>query len=67
MSQGSYRNVLEHFLTDATLNDLEVGRYSKISGSPFAESPMPHKAQRAFPSESTLMKSPVSAKKLGGR
>ncbi|EER01996.1 conserved hypothetical protein [Perkinsus marinus ATCC 50983] len=52
---------------NTTLNDAEVGRYSKVGGSPLAESPMPYKTQRALPSESTLIKSPASAKKLGGR
>ncbi|EER18827.1 hypothetical protein Pmar_PMAR006451 [Perkinsus marinus ATCC 50983] len=65
--KSKYLSVAGPADTNATLNDLEVGRYSKISGSPFAESPMPHKTQRAFPSESTLIKSPLSAKKLGGR
>ncbi|KAF4748256.1 hypothetical protein FOZ62_032110 [Perkinsus olseni] len=53
---------------NATLNDTDGGRYSRVGGSPFAESPMPQKAQRALPSDSTLMlKSPSSAKKVGGK
>lgn len=67
MSRESLEEVNQQFPTDTTLNDAEVGRYSKVGGSPLAESPMPYKTQRALPSESTLIKSPASAKKLGGR
>ncbi|KAF4757048.1 hypothetical protein FOZ63_026691, partial [Perkinsus olseni] len=53
---------------NATLNDTDGGRYSRVGGSPFAESPMPQKTQRALPSDSTLMlKSPSSAKKVGSK
>ncbi|KAF4673586.1 hypothetical protein FOL47_010393 [Perkinsus chesapeaki] len=64
--KSKYLNVTGADL-NATLSDIDGGRYSKVTGSPFADTPAPQKTQRAVPSDSSFIKSPPSSKKHGGR